>query len=49
MTPAGLEHAPFYAAAILAAGGGGVLLAWSLRRHTMVSVSWLSPSHVSKG
>jgi hypothetical protein len=33
-----LAHGPYYAAAALAAGAAGVLLAWSLRRHTMISI-----------
>jgi hypothetical protein len=36
--PTVLEHAPYYAAAAIAAAGAGVLLAWSLRRHTMISI-----------
>jgi hypothetical protein len=33
-----LAHAPYYAAAALAFGAAGVVVAWSLRRHTMVSI-----------
>jgi hypothetical protein len=36
--PTVLEHAPYYAAAAIGAAGAGVLLAWSLRRHTMISI-----------
>jgi len=38
MTPTALQDAPIYAAAALAGAGAGVLLAWWLRRHTMVSI-----------
>ena len=38
MTPPALQHAPLFAAAALAAAGAGVLLAWWLRRYTMVSI-----------
>jgi hypothetical protein len=38
VTPGVLQDAPYYAAAVLAAGAGGVALAWWLRRHTMISV-----------
>jgi hypothetical protein len=38
MTATALQYAPYYAAAIFAAGAVGVALAWWLRRHTMVSV-----------
>jgi hypothetical protein len=38
MSPPVLQHAPLYAAVILAAAGAGVLLAWWLRRYTTVSI-----------
>ena len=38
MTPTALQHAPYYAAAAIAGAGSGVLFAWWLRRHTMVSI-----------
>jgi hypothetical protein len=38
MTPTALQDAPLYAAAALAGAGLGVLLAWWLRRRTMVSI-----------
>jgi TraM recognition site of TraD and TraG len=38
MTPTALGHAPYYAAAALAAAAAGVLLASWLRRHTMLSI-----------
>jgi hypothetical protein len=38
MTPPALQHAPLFAAAALAAAGAGVLLAWWVRRYTMVSI-----------
>ena len=38
MTPPALQHAPLFAAAALASAGAGVLLAWWLRRYTMVSI-----------
>lgn len=38
MTPTALQDAPLYAIAALAGAGAGVLLAWWLRRRTMVSI-----------
>jgi len=38
MTPTALQDAPIYAAAALVGAGAGVLLAWWLRRRTMVSI-----------
>jgi len=38
MTPRALEHAPYYVLAAVIAAAAGVLLAWLLRRRTMVSI-----------
>jgi len=38
MTPTSLQHAWLYAACALAVAAAGVLFAWWLRRHAMVSI-----------
>ena len=38
MTPTALQDAPYYAVLAIAAGAAGVLLAFWLRRRTMVSI-----------